>query len=491
MLVNTMSTEKIYLFLGNGSEKTGKKALIRSKILKLMFHGVLDENTEIISGAYHTSIYDINFFKLKKIVDDYDIKLICLGDKDYTNEYDFYLTQNFLAEEALIRDVEYLDESIKNDFVKLLFDNKSLCVMPWIGIHQDGNKVDSCCIQITDQNYDVAVVKKNMLDNKKPKECRECYLIEDGNSISNRVLLSSEWSQRLNIKTIEDLNNSNKIEYFDFRLDNTCNLMCRTCNPQNSSLIEKEYSKIGLYTGIPINKKTSFFNDDQLKNGKRFYFAGGEPLWHPDFLKTLEQLEGLGLLDADIQINTNAAKIPKKVIDIFKKFSNLFFIVSFDGFEDKLTYIRWPNKWDLFCENVKILSELSEKPLQFNCVISLYNITNCYSMLKWIEDNYENSVLSFTILTYPVFQQAKFFPDKALALSEIEKLKTLKRFFNDEVFVSKVALLENLIKVQELDTKTLEEFFKFNDLLDTSRNCKLSDYIPELDKCRQYITNQI
>lgn len=483
-------TEKIYLFLGNGSENTGKKALFRSRRLNVTFHGILDESTTIVPGAYHTSIYDINFFKLKKIVSDFDIKLICLGDKDYTNEYDFYLTQTFLAEESLIRDVEYIDESIRNDFVKILFENESICVMPWIGMHQTGNIIDSCCMQITDVNYNVDDVKKNMLDNKKPKECRQCYLIEEGKSVSHRVSLSSEWSQRLNIKTITDLTEKTGIEYFDFRLDNTCNLMCRTCSPYSSNLIEKEYIKIGLSNGVVNSKKTTFFTDEQLISGKRFYFAGGEPTWHPDFLRTLEQLERLNRLDADIIINTNAAKIPKKLIDIFKKYTNLSFVVSFDGFEDKLTYIRWPNKWDLFCKNVKTLSELSRKPLQFNCVISLYNITNCYSMLKWIEDNYENSVLSFTILTQPVFQQAKFFPDKKLALDEIEKLKTLKRFFEDEHFVSKVNLLENLIREQELDTKMLEEFFKFNDLLDNSRGCKLVNYIPELDKCRQYITNQ-
>ena len=485
-----METEKIYLFLGNGSEKTGKKALFRSKRLNVTFHGILDESTTIMPGAYHTSIYDINFFKLKKIVSDFDIKLICLGDKDYTNEYDFYLTQNFLAEEAIIRDVEYSDKSIKNDFVKILFENKSLCVMPWIGIHQDGNKIDSCCVQITDENYNVDDVKKNMLDNKKPKECNECYLLEDGKSISHRIVLSSEWSQRLNIKTIADLTENTSIEYFDFRLDNTCNLMCRTCNPSSSNLIEKEYIKIGLSNSLLKNKKTTFFTDEQLINGKRFYFAGGEPTWHPDFLKTLEHLERLNRLDADIMVNTNAAKIPKKLIDIFEKYVNLSFIVSFDGFEDKLTYIRWPTNWDIFCKNVKLLSELSNRPLQFNCVISIYNITNCYNMLKWIEDNYEKSGLSFTILTHPVYQQAKFFPDKTLALSELEKLKTLKRFSDDEVFVSKVLLLENLIKTQKLDTEILEEFFKFNDLLDKSRNCNLKDYIPELDKCRQYITNQ-
>lgn len=481
------SENTIYLFIGNGSEKSGMKALINSKALKVPFHGVLDENTLIKNGAYHTSIYDINFLKLKKLVSKYDINLICLGDKKYTNEYDFYLTQNFLAEESLTGKVKYLDKSVANSFVKVLFENKSICIKPWIAIHQNGNKIDSCCIQKSDYNYDLDSVKKLMLEDKKPKECSHCYELEDGNSISNRITESAEWSQRLDIKSASDLEIIDGIKYFDFRLDNTCNLMCRTCGPGSSNLIENEYIKIGLHTGPKKNKKSKLFEEHQLKQGKRFYFAGGEPLWHPDFLFTLQQLEQLGLLNADIQINTNAAKIPKKVIDIFQKFSNLFFIISFDGYKDKLTYIRWPNKWDLFCENVEILNKLSNKPLQFNCVISLYNVSHCYDMLKWIEDTYNDAQLTFTILTTPGFQQAKYFPNKKIALEEIEKLKSLKRYSTDEVFVSKVQFLENLLRQQEFDKEILKEFFEFNDLLDRSRGCNLIDYIPELEECRKLI----
>lgn len=477
----------IFLFIGNGSEKSGTKALIKSNALKVSFHGVLDEHTVLQSGAYHTSVYDINFLKLKKIVRKYNINLICLGDKDYDNEYDFYFTQNFLAEESLENPVKYLDKSVANTFIKTLFENKSICIMPWMAIHQDGNKIDSCCIQMSDNNYNLDSVKKLMLEDKKPKECDICYKLEKGNYISSRITQSNEWSQRLGIKTADDLEAINGVKYFDFRLDNTCNLMCRMCNPNNSNLIKNEYIKIGLYKGSKLNKKTKLLDEHQLKSGQRFYFAGGEPLWHPDFLSTLEQFERLDLLDADIQINTNASKIPKKVIDILQKFSNLLFIISFDGYKDKLTYIRWPIKWDLFCENVEVLNKLSNKPLQFNCVISLYNISNCYDMLKWLEDTYNDAQLSFTILTDPGFQQAKFFPNKQIALKEIEKLKSLKRYSTDEVFVSRVNALENLVIQQELDIKILKEFFEFNDKLDKSRNCLLKDYIPELEECRKLI----
>ncbi len=482
-----MINTNTYIYVGNGSQQSGSKAEQISAKLKIKFHGILDEHTEFLPGAYHTSVYDYNLFKLKtRVAGNDNINLVCLGDTHYDNEYDFYQTQNFLAEMSAQLTVQYTDLSIKNNFINTLFDNKAVCVMPWIAVNQQGDRVNSCCHQllIPNQTYDVETVKQQMLDGIKPAECQRCYKLEDNNAVSARLKFSSEWSHRSGINSLSQLTNKKDIEFFDFRLDNTCNLMCRTCSPILSSLIEKEYTKLGLFTGTG-NKKTVFFTNEQLKSGKRFYFAGGEPLWHPDFLKTLKQMEDIGNLSADIIVNTNAATIPKKVAETLKKFTNISFTISFDGVGDKLTYIRWPIKWEQFCNNAKLLNEISSKPLHFNCVISIYNISNCYAMFKWIEDNYPNSNTNFTILTDPVEQQAKFFPNKEVVLNELKKVKTLNYFSNNEYFSSRVVLMEKLIQDQELDIEALRQFFKFNDLLDESRNCNLLDYIPELDKCRQ------
>lgn len=479
---------QIYLFMGNGSEKTAKLAKNESIKLKVFFHGILNEETKLLPGAYHTSIYDFNFFKLTSIIEKNKIKVFCLGDIEYSDLYDFYQTQNFLAELSLITTVTYLKPDVKNDFIKILFSNKAICTMPWTSTYQSSIFTASCCQQDLVSNYNVEKIKTSMLNNIKPIECRKCYELEDRNAISPRLSYSAEWSQRLNIKNIKDLISYNKIKFFDIRLDNTCNLMCRTCNPQSSNLIEKEYIELKWHDpSCKVQEASIHYTDEQLIEGERFYFAGGEPTWHPDFLKTLDRLDNLNRNDANIIINTNAAKFPKKLISKFKKFTNLVFTISYDGLADKLKYIRWPIKWEEFCHNLKIFQSLTNKPFHFNCVISIYNISSCFEMIKWIEDNYPTSSIDFTILTTPDILQAKYFPDKNLALDQLSKIKTLSYYSANKIFASKIQLMENLIVNQNLDKITLLKFFQFNDMLDKSRQCRLSDYIPELEKCRKYL----
>ena len=48
----------------------------------------------------------------------------------------------------------------------------------------------------------------------------------------------------------------------------------------------------------------------------------------------------------------------------------------------------------------------------------------------------------------------------------------------------------NSAKQSQTDTKSLSEFFIYNDRLDRSRNSVLNNYIPELENLRFYVDNQ-
>ena len=82
------------------------------------------------------------------------------------------------------------------------------------------------------------------------------------------------------------------------------------------------------------------------------------------------------------------------------------------------------------------------------------------------------------------------FPNKDLVLQDLESLKNSK-FYNQFLFKSKVDYYINEMQHSKLNLPALEDFFKFNDTLDQSRNIKLIDYIPELEACRSYLTKQI
>ena len=76
-----------------------------------------------------------------------------------------------------------------------------------------------------------------------------------------------------------------------------------------------------------------------------------------------------------------------------------------------------------------------------------------------------------------------------MALDDLNKIKTLKKYRTDEVFNSNINSIIQRIETCKVNYDMLINFFKFNDLLDQSRGVKLADYIPELDHCRVYMTN--
>jgi len=92
-----------------------------------------------------------------------------------------------------------------------------------------------------------------------------------------------------------------------------------------------------------------------------------------------------------------------------------------------------------------------------------------------------------SLLDTPDHQQAWNFPNKQLALDNLNKIKSLKKYHTDEVFKSRIdAVIKRMEKCQ-VDYRVLDEFFKFNDMLDQARQVKLVDYIPELEECRSYL----
>lgn len=368
---------------------------------------------------------------------------------------------------------------------KDLEKNNAICILPWIAIHQKNDKVNSCCIQRT--YPETNEVKKHMLAGMRHESCATCYSIEDRGLASQRQKMTLEWTERLGIDSIEDFDGINGIKSIDSRLDNTCNAMCRSCHPGASNLISTEYFKLNLIDKIedhysaPIDLK-------YLSTAERLYFAGGEPLINKDFTKTLNTIIDIERTNVELLVNTNASVIDSTILEKLKKFTNLTAIVSLDGIDEVQTYIRWPIQWHKFEKNVSVLSDIS-KTLVFNTVISIYNITRLYSIINWVENNYPSAVLYFSILERPEILKLEHHPNTTAVLKELEKIKTLQIYkTNDTVYSTVNSLIDSFSKKpRHVNTETLSKFFSFNDLLDSSRNVKLIDYIPELEECRKYI----
>ena len=165
-------------------------------------------------------------------------------------------------------------------------------------------------------------------------------------------------------------------------------------------------------------------------------------------------------------------------------------VVSLDGYDEINKYIRWPADWTSLIENIHGLYEITSH-ISFNVTVGIWNISNLSRLVNFLEKEFSNIA---TVLLNKIYVPDRLvfttFPNKDLALQDLELLKNSK-FYNQFLFKSKVDYYINELQHSELNLSALEDFFKFNDSLDQSRNVKLIDYIPELEACRSYITKQI
>ena len=100
--------------------------------------------------------------------------------------------------------------------------------------------------------------------------------------------------------------------------------------------------------------------------------------------------------------------------------------------------------------------------------------------------------MSFAIISDIVDISPYQFPDKETVLKKLKGITTLDVYLNDFTVQSKIDELIDYFETKHtVDLPKLQEFFNYNDKLDTSRNIKLIDYIPELEECRKYLTKQI
>jgi hypothetical protein len=76
------------------------------------------------------------------------------------------------------------------------------------------------------------------------------------------------------------------------------------------------------------------------------------------------------------------------------------------------------------------------------------------------------------------------FPNKQLVLDDLSQVKQTQYYSQDLTFKQKIDGLYSGIMSSTVDAIKLDDFFKFNDKLDQSRNIHLKNYIPELEACR-------
>lgn len=488
---------KLVLCIGSGNLDADKKAKFFALKSHVTYHGLLESSTIVgTTGCYHTSINDIHRGELGEIAKKFNtVVLLDQNSDEYQNIDDYWLTVELVNNLKAEVEVIFLDQDQNFTTFDALKKSPSLCVMPFISYRREGKKVSPCCYY--DPSVDFATyddsfkfssnpefqaLREQMTSGSVAPGCNYCSLVEQQGAMSPRISNSVEWFVKLGINTLDKLVPA--ISSYDLRLGNQCNLKCRTCIPKYSNLIDREYYEINIVNERLGDLQYDDFTNINLETVRHVYVAGGEPTINNGLIEFLKTCVEQKKTDFELVINTNAASLPEKFVGLIDKFQKIKFEISVDGFGLVNQYIRWPVKWEKLVRNIETLNLASQGRISFNTVASIYNMGNFYNCLNFLDSKYPHAEKHIAYAFDPAGLQPWNFPDKKVALGDLEKVHELACFKNQAAFKSKILGLESLIRNHDVTDTDVVDFFAWNDLLDANRGVNLGDFIPQLEKCR-------
>jgi len=508
---------KVLCFGDNTSKEAWADKLTRNfaEKNKLPFRGMFNNDTKILlNGCYHTSTFELPTKKIIESKKNFNQFIILDQPQEKYSHHSLFQKTFQLMQFFREKNIEFTILNPKNFerleyWTNLLLKNKSFCLRPWIS-HIGYNGYRYTCERGTEplikdskkidwqNNTAFNKIKNNMLEGKlNENNCSWCIMHEKlGSYNTTRWHDTLQWVTKLKLKNINDLKKLTSPVYYEIRPGNKCNVMCRTCTPSFSHLIEKEWKTINNpYFQTYIKKeRRGYDNFDVIDfdTVERVYVTGGEPTINLQFYKFLKDCISKNRINFELRVNSNFVKISKPLRKLFSNFSNLGFTASIDGIPRVQNYVRWKTDQTQVVKNIHMLKNDGHS---IACIstVSLYNINTIGDTLEYFEKEFPYMTIQ---LNYAGSKQDIFscfnHPNKNMVLKSLKKAMNTNIYYNHERDTK--TLLDSLYKHYsgnyKVDITKLQKFFMFNDILDQKRGSNLKDVIPELNACRKYINTQ-
>jgi radical SAM protein with 4Fe4S-binding SPASM domain len=374
--------------------------------------------------------------------------------------------------------------------------NKSLCPLPFAGLYIEPSGNVKCCSiskktlgNIHSQSIaelvngeTVKKIRRDMLDEKFPNNCSECYEKEKNfksinfNKISNRLYHIGKLGTSP-MKLYEDENNF-ELQQLDIRWRNTCNGACVYCGPALSSRWAVELNDEKRMTKEAMGDSVEYVYDN-LSTLKTLYLCGGEPLLIKENVKLVKIIADTNP-KLDIRINTNLSNLDNPVFETLKHLPNVHWILSAEAMGEQFEYIRYPLNWRNFIKNLNTIQKLPHK-------ISLnmsWNILNAFGIFEFIDHMIENGIHENSFVTNPVIEPDVYnvlnLPKEMLSSIKQEAIKRHGRL--TDPFMLKYSY-EAII--QHCDQPTMNKKKKLRkelEILDARRSIDSKKIFPELYK---------
>ena len=316
--------------------------------------------------------------------------------------------------------------------------------------------------------------RDKVLSGTKLPECITCYKQEevnpDGESYRQRKLRQYSYELPTHVDKVN----------LKLRINGSyCNLSCYMCIPYNSSTRRNEMNKIypegwdffstSKFVSVK-HKEYEMIVEDILNNIEKvntIHITGGEPLQLPNHWKLIDRIPKEHAKNIKLVYDTNLTELRYKnhsVYDIEDKFKSVYWGVSCDHFQDKLSWIRYPIDVKQFEKNLKEMLD-SGFNANISCTISLLNVFDLININNYYKNKFGANVHFNSIVTTPNFLSIRHLP-----LDVKQKLlRQLDVPVYDRRGVSKFQLVKTQLKL-EGDTSNLQKAYDYMDKLSKNRN---------------------
>ena len=379
--------------------------------------------------------------------------------------------------------------------------SSTYCNEPWKTIHYDNvGDLGPCCTYRGKRDKGLESVqdyldsdwlkelKRKMLNGERDKGCHNCWIKED----------KGEDSQRLQQNRKDGMLTETDIKRVWLSFGNICNKNCNICRPARSSIIAKEYKKLGsnheiysidkdpeisqkAFSGIYLDNWENYI--DALDSAHEINLDGGEPFFTKQCTTILETLIKKGSTDKKIKFSTNGSA-NKEHYKLLKQFKHVDFGISIDGIKELYSLVRSPHDWSWWEKQHNLMKEQTNLTHTYLAVVHCFNVHQLPEMIKYFIENNSNSDARFhftTIVTRP-YLSTHVAPNDIIehAIVELKYMLMLDDYnFTNREITNVNNIIDHLVHSMNNKSKEDEENFKkFVDIFGPAKKLDYQSYLP-------------